>query len=83
MQCKPRGALVAQLTMRSPLIVLPPLFFHDHQHFRRCPQLFPDPTLIPEPAVEALHKATLPQATVINIERIDLALLQPLLHLLQ
>ena len=54
MQCKLPRALVAQLTMRSPLIVLPPIVFHDHPGFRQCPQLFPIQTLIPESTVETL-----------------------------
>ena len=82
MQCKLRGALVAQLTMWSPLIVLPPIVFHDHPGFRQCPQLFPIQTLIPEPAVEALYKTILPRAAGINVECLDLMLLQPLLHCL-
>ena len=80
MQCKLRGALVAQLTMRSPLIVLPPIVFHDHPGFRQRPQLFPIQTLIAESTVETLHKAVLPRTTGINVERLDLLLPQPLLH---
>ena len=62
MLCEVGGALVAQLAVRSDVVVAPAEVLDDHPRFGQCPELLTVEAFIAEASVDSSGARSLPQA---------------------
>ena len=65
-------ALIAQLAVRSVMVVLAARVLNNYASFGQCPELLPVEALVAEGSMETLDEAILPRTAGLDIDRLDL-----------